>query len=211
MKSYRNIFPAFLYVVIFNLLFYYSAKANGPDKFQTTQEEINSRENYIKSASKIFNINPRILAITIFTERYLNYTFIDKELDFLLLDFGINASVGFAQVKIKTAEWIEKQLNTKTEEGYLGKVIPQNLPISKDVSELKEKLKSDSLNILYAAAYISIFIKMWRNHGKKIHDNISVLATLYSHGFMSPEDFKVNSFGEKAFEFYNTKDILKKF
>ena len=199
-------------IILFVLLIFvntkdYCSNLVFQNKLQKTQEEIYSREKYIQNAAKSFNINPRVLAIIIFTERYLNYTYIDKELDFLLLDFGINASVGFAQVKLKTAEWVEKELNTTTEHGYLGKMYLSKLPIS-SLEQIKIRLHSDSLNIMYAAAYLAIYIKMWKELGKDIHDNISVLATLYSHGYISPDKFKVNSFGENAHKFYYSKVIL---
>ena len=195
---------------LFNSLFLCKVKAQDLSKLKSTQNDIYSREKYISTAAKSFHIKPRILATIIFTERYLNYTFVDKELDFLLLDFGINASVGFAQVKPKTAKWIEKQLHNPNEKGYLGKDCSLKLPISRRESQLNTKLRSDSLNIMYAAAYIAIFIKMWEKVGKNISNNIAVLATLYSHGYINPEKLKVNSFGKNAYKFYYSKDILKK-
>ncbi len=210
MKNRKNFFiRIFCLLFLFNLLLLDNVKAQGLSKLQSTHKDIYSREKYIISAAHDFNINPRILAVIIFTERYLNYTFIDKELDFLLLDFGINASVGFAQVKLKTAVWIEKQLNNPNKKGYLGKDYSLKLPLSKSVNELKIKLHSDSLNIMYAAAYIAIFIKIWKDDGSNIHCNIAYLATLYSHGYINPNNFKVNFFGKEAYKFYYSKTLLK--
>jgi hypothetical protein len=202
---------SFFYIIIVVFCFQNTSTAFQRDKkLLSTEKDIYSRQRYIDNAAVKFNINPRILAVTIFTERYLNYTIIDKELDFVLLDFGINASVGFAQVKPKTAEWIEKELNTPTEKGYMGKSFSRLLHVS-TTGEIKAKLHSDSLNILYAAAYLAIFIKMWKQYGTDIHDNISLLATLYSHGYMDPHKLKPNSFGIKAQEFYYSPNILSKF
>ena len=94
--------PALLFLFTFNLF------AENPG---TTIAKIKSHIVMIKSASNIFNIDYRILCAVIYTERTLNYNWEDKALDNVLAEAGLNSSIGFCQVKIKTAYWIENQLN----------------------------------------------------------------------------------------------------
>lgn len=181
------------------------------NKFITMQNDIYSRMNAIYSAANLFHIKPRILSVIIFTERYLNYTFLDDMLDFLILDFGINASMGFAQVKFNTAKWIEQQINSKSGKTYFGKEILKKIPLSKTNSELKSRLENDSLNILYAAGDLAVIIKRWKTAKQDIDIDVPILATLYSHGYMSPtHKFEINTFAKKAEEFYNSQNVLGK-
>ena len=181
------------------------------NKFITMQNDIYSRMNAIYSAANLFHINPRILSVIIFTERYLNYSFLDNMMDFLLLDFGINASVGFAQVKFNTAKWIEQQINSKSGRTYFSKEILKKIPLSKTNSELKSRLENDSLNILYAAGDLAVIIKKWKSTKQDIDIDVPLLATLYSHGYMSPtHKVEINTFAKKAEEFYNSKNVLEK-
>lgn len=175
------------------------------------QNDIYSRISSINSAANLFHIKTRILSVIIFTERYLNYSFLDNMMDFLLLDFGINASVGFAQVKFNTAKWIEQQINSKSGRAYFSKEILKKISLSKTNSELKSRLENDSLNILYAAGDLAVIIKRWKTFKQDIDDDIPILATLYSHGYMHPtHKVEINTFGKKAEEFYYSKNVLDK-
>ena len=54
--------------------------------------------------------------------------------------------------------------------------------MSKSPKEIITKLQNDSLNILYAAAYIKIIQTRWQNDGFPIDDRADILGTLYSTG-----------------------------
>ncbi|MFH0733696.1 MAG: hypothetical protein V1773_03870 [bacterium] len=130
------------------------------------------RANYplILSAATLNNINPYYLAAIIYTERTLNYDWEDDAMDIILADAGLNSSIGFCQVKIKTAYFIEKNLQK------------QYLPLSKTFEQLLTKLKNDSLNILYAAGYIKLMINRWEKDNCSIKEKPEILGTLYSTG-----------------------------
>ena len=100
-------FPAFLIFLFFFLI--NPTKAEEPE---VALSKINERIELIKEASSIFNIDYKILSAIIYTERTLNYDWRDDALDVIIAEAGLNSSIGFCQVKLKTAYWIEKQLNT---------------------------------------------------------------------------------------------------
>ncbi len=102
----KFIFLFFIINLVLNSPSYYQQ-----NKIYEVEKSVLQRKDYIRNASKLFGINTRSLAVIIFTERYLNHKWLDDELDFLLLKVGLNASVGFCQIKFETADWIERQLN----------------------------------------------------------------------------------------------------
>lgn len=99
-----------LKIVIVFILILVTLAASQQKKQYEVEQSILSKQIHILNTPKIFKINPRVLAVIIFTERYLNHNWLDDELDFLLLKFGLNASVEFCQIKFETAEWSERQL-----------------------------------------------------------------------------------------------------
>jgi hypothetical protein len=137
---------------------------------ETTITKIKQNILLIKSASKLANINPIYLAAIIYTERTLNYDWEDDAMDVILADAGLNNSIGFCQVKLKTAYYIEKTLNKPF------------LPLSTSKNELIEKLSIDSLNILYAACYVKIISDKWGEAGFSLDDKPEIIGTLYSTG-----------------------------
>ncbi|MBM4175978.1 MAG: hypothetical protein FJ213_07375 [Ignavibacteria bacterium] len=94
----------------------------------------------------------------------------------------------------------------------MGDECTKIIPLSKTKGELEEKLQNDSTNILYAAAFIGMNIKRWKDNGIDINENLMILGTLYSNGARRPsKEIKINKFGMNAKEFYNNKFILTKF
>ncbi len=80
------------------------------------------------------------------------------------------------------------------------------MQLSRTETELINKLDSDSLNILYAAAYLRIFQSHWFNKGHSIDTKPAIIGTLYSTGMFysdgkerkprkNPES---NEFGKKV-------------
>jgi len=65
----------------------------------------------IASASEKFDVNPAYLSAIIYTERTKNFDWTDEAFDEVIARVGQNSSLGFAQVKMKTAYFIEKQLS----------------------------------------------------------------------------------------------------
>jgi hypothetical protein len=178
----------------------------------TALRKIEERLHLIKSASKKFNIDYKILCSIIYTERTLNYNWEDDALDIILAEGGLNSSIGFCQIKLKTAYWIERQLNDSTTMHFPGKKYKSTLTVSKSKDELIKKLTTDSLNVLYASAYLRIMISRWERESIFIYNRPEILGTLFSTGLFysdGSERFpnnnpKSNSFGDKVLKAYKT-------
>ncbi len=172
----------------------------------TTLSKIRDRAALIENASKIYNIDKAILSSIIYVERTENYNWEDKALDNILAKRGLNSSIGFCQVKMKTAYWIEVQLNDTSKIYFPGEKYEHSLELSNSPDEIIEKLNNDSLNLMYAAAYLRIIINRWQSKGIDIENNAGILGTLYSTGLFKRngkerepnKDPKANEFGEKV-------------
>lgn len=100
------------------------------------------------------------------------------------------------------------QLSGSTSEFYPGKPYQNILSISKSPREIIQKLQNDSLNILYAAAYIKIIQNYWQKAGFPINNRPDILGSLYSTGIYKPNGEirkpnahpKANMFGKKTLE-----------
>lgn len=147
-----------------------------------TLHQLEQHKAIVRLAAKRFQINPLFLSAIIYVERVLNYDWVDEALDLLLARRGYNSSIGFCQVKLKTAYWIEKQLADSSSMFYPGEAYRQILPVSNSPKELIARLSNDSLNIHYAAAYLCIIQSYWQRAGFPIADRPEILGTLYSTG-----------------------------
>jgi len=184
------------------------AFAEHPD---TTISKLRQRAELIELASKTFGINSKILTAIIFTERTLNYTWEDEAMDNILAEAGLNSSIGFCQVKLKTAFWIEVQLNDASAAYFPNIKYKGKLSLSNSPSEIMQKLENDSLNILYAAAFVRIAISYWEKVGFPIDNKADILGTLYSTGLFKRDgniripnkNPKTNEFGKRVGEQYN--------
>ncbi|MCU7491379.1 MAG: hypothetical protein HF312_05530 [Ignavibacteria bacterium] len=170
--------------------------------------KIKEHEKEILRASKLFDISPLYLKVIIYTERTLNYNWEDEALDEIIARSGLNSSLGFCQVKMKTAYWIEFQLSNSQNEFYPGDKYKGVLSLSKSPEEIISKLSNDSMNILYAAAYLRIFQSCWKKSGFPIDMAPDILGTLYSSGPYDSEgklrkpnrNPRPNYFGSKVIE-----------
>ena len=144
--------------------------------------KINQNYALFENASNAFRVDIKHLEAVVFVERFLNYDWSDEALDVIFANGGRNSSIGFCQVKIKTAYWIEKQLNDSTSKFFPGREYSNLLGISDSPIELIQKLVNDSLNILYAAGYLRIIQTYWEKAGFQINNRPDILGTLYSAG-----------------------------
>ncbi len=162
----------------------------------------------IKSASAQFHIDYHVLSAIIFVERTLNVDWRDSLFDIQLARFGHNSSIGFCQVKVKTAYFIEKNLNDPQREYFLDDSYINIVTLSKSVDEIIQKLKNDSTNIIYAAAYIKMFTEFWKKEGFNISNKPEIVGTLYSTGLYASngelrkpnKSPKANYFGKRVKE-----------
>jgi hypothetical protein len=154
--------------------------AENPD---STFQKIKDRATLIGHASSLFGVNPAFLSAVIYTERALNYDWTDQTYDLFLFEkLGLNSSIGFCQIKIKTAYFIEYQFKHADAPYFPGRKFAPLIALSGSKNELLQKITDDSLNICYAAAYLRMMLSRWAKAGHPIEDRPDVLGTLYSTG-----------------------------
>lgn len=200
--------------------FVYSSSVT-QDKESGVINDLVTHKDLIIRAAMTVDISSRIVASTIYTERLLNYKWDDAILDNVLAKSGYNSSVGFSQIKLNTAFWIEEELNNPAGKYYMGNNIASHFKRSRSRDELIEKLVNDSTNIHFCAVYLAMIQKRWsKDFQFKLDNETGILATIYSLGvFMSNGEERkphgnpqMNIFGKKAQEFYNgfiLKEILQ--
>jgi len=192
------IFPVF-FLLLSNLY------AEQPD---SSFKKIKELYPFFRMASTTFNIDIKTLESIVFVERTMNFDWKDDALDIPLAESGYNSSIGFCQVKMKTAYWVELQLANSSSEFYPGKSYQNIFTISKSPREIIKKLQNDSLNIHYAAAYIRIIQTYWQKAGFPIAERPDILGTLYSTGLYNSKGVirkpnknpQANTFGKKSLE-----------
>ena len=176
------------------------------ESHEESYSKIVERKGMVLLASKLFDVNPKYLAAIIYTERTKNYDWTDEAFDEVMARVGKNSSIGFSQVKIKTAYFIEKQLTDSTSKFYCGNKYESILELSRSPFKLIEKLKDDSLNILYAAGYLRLIQTFWSESGYSIDNKPEIIGSLYQLGLFH-SDGKVrkphfyprsNEFGAKV-------------
>lgn len=190
-------------ILLFLLFLVALLNAENPD---STKAKIVVYKSWILEASRKFEINPVYLSTIIYVERSTNFDWSDRALDVLIAKRGYNSSIGFCQVKIKTAYWIETQVTNSISKYFPGKKYLCLLGLSKSKDELLKKLSNDSLNIHYSAAYIKIIQCYWAQAGFSIEEKPDIVGTLYSVGMFQDDGKprkphahpKANWFGKKV-------------
>lgn len=161
------------------ILFYNSILSSTIDD---TQLLILNNKKIIIQAAEAFDINPTYLASIIYTERSLNYDWTDDVFDKALALVGKNSSIGFCQVKLKTAYFIERQLADSNSIFYPGNKYKNILKVNNNPYKIIEYLQVDSLNIYYAAAYLRIIQSFWSMSGFSIDNKPEIIGSLYQLG-----------------------------
>ena len=195
--------PILFFILIFSQILF-------AEDTNTTIKKINEKIDIIKKASRLFNIDYKILCSIIYSERTLNFNWEDEALDIIIAKSGLNSSIGFCQIKIKTAYWIENQLSDTTSVYYPCSNYQRIFSISESKIEIIKNLENDTINIFYAAAYLRIIISRWMKEDIFISDRPDILGTLYSSGLFysdGSERFpnnkpKSNDFGKRVIEIY---------
>lgn len=202
MKNFIN-WRGYLFIPVFLIVFYTSVKAELPD---TSINKLKKNLVYITEASHLFDIKAEYLMAIVYIERTLNVNWQDYALDIVLAKSGYSSSIGFCQVKLKTAYFIKKALFDTTSIFYPGAKYNKIIPVSKTPEEIITKLSIDSLNIYYAAAYLRIVQNFWKLAGHNIDEKPGILGTLYSIGLYDQNGHvrkpnsnpKLNNFGKKV-------------
>jgi hypothetical protein len=172
-----------------------------------------NQDEIVRGASE-FSQSPRVLASVVFAERSLNIRPAKTMTEVLLARCGYNASLGVAQVKVRTARWIETHLHELSSVRAPSSTVRRRLSRSRLREELIQRLDQPSTNLLYAAAYLALISQVW---GEVLDApdlrsvRVGIVATLYSVGLERPDgslrvphaDPAMNAFGETAQAFYD--------
>ena len=202
------------------IIFYLAVTVNvlGSDQ----KEILIENKAYINKYAKLFDLSPRLLASIIYSEHKLNLMPGESTLDYIFAKSGYNSSLGVAQIKITTAEWIEQQINNEQSPFYLGASKSLLIKISSSRSEVINKLSDPQTNILYAACYVAMILKIWGdelNFSELRGSKVGITATLYTLGIVDNEgktrkphpNAGMNNFGKTAQEFYTSFMMRKEF
>jgi hypothetical protein len=172
----------------------------------------------IIAAARALDQAPRVLAAVIFAERSLNVRPAQSMEESLLARCGYNASLGVAQVKMQTADWIERHLAEVSPSAEVAERLAPHLTRS----QLIQRLMTPDTNVLYAAAFVALIVKMWApvlSEPALRRARVGIIATLYSLGLELPDgslraphpDPRMNHFGETAQAFYNGSILREEF
>ncbi len=107
--------------------------------------------------------------------------------DITLAKLGLNSSIGFCQIKMKTAFFVEVQITDSNRAYYQGLKFNSSINVSKSADEIINKLKIDSINIFYAAAYLRIIQSYWQRNGLFIDNYPEIIGSLYQVGLFYPD------------------------
>ncbi len=185
-------------------------------EYDTATQALAEHRNLIIEHSELFHVKPRIVAAVIYAERVLNVNWRDTYLDKLMALNRLNSSIGFCQIKLNTARWIENNLNDANSKYFLGDSIAAFFPESIYLDKLIKRLDDPGMNIMYAVAYLAMFQSRWQRDGVDISSRPDILGTLYSLGaFKTNGEERIphpdpvpNRFGSTALEFYNSEVLV---
>ena len=176
---------------------------------KASQVIVNNKGNITSSGSS-FGVNPQVLASAIFTEQHYNVNWEDYATDYWGGLFGLDTSIGVAQVKISTAMFVE-------DKGYMPLTLAIDMlyaPMPDYISreyQMIHKLLNNATNINYAAAYLRYFQDTWVGAYPNIANDPGILGTLYNRGHQttSPNSSPgTNWFGNYVNQHYNAMGYL---
>lgn len=127
----------------------------------------------IKNAAAEFGVNPEMVGAAIYQEQATNVNFIDILTDYIGGLLRLNTSIGIGQVRVRTAEHLEKQYPQLY--SYRASSLFLN-----DNAVRVARLKDPLTNIRYVAAKIHFTQERWSNAGFDIKNKPEILGTLYN-------------------------------
>lgn len=182
---------------------YYETKAE-----KRAANIIKTYSQFIKSAGKEFDVDSAVVGAVIYQEQSTNVNFIDALTDYIGGILNLNTSIGIGQIRVKTAEALEKEYP------QLGTAVQKNVFI--DLTPIRvERLKDPLTNIRFVAAKIHFSQKRWADAGYDISNKPDILGTLYNIEDISKPikphvKPKANKFGIGVKSSYNKiKKLLK--
>lgn len=187
-------------ILIFCILFIIQCQ---DDRETETIYKIKAQKKVINSVCRILDISPRLYVSVIYSELINNFNALDN-FDEFRARIGANPSVGFAQIKVSTCYWIEKN--------YSG-----NYGIYKSNShtELVDKIIQDSINIHYSGLYIKLILDLFYSTYPNYKVDVKNIASYYGSGIdevdRNVDFYYVNKLGITADSFYNSTKLTEIF
>ena len=175
------------------------------EKYEVVLNDINENQTLIIDIAQKYDLNPRVLGVSIFAERAINYVPIFED----VLSFIFGSSVGFAQVNVSSLVYYVRIINAPTHEDSVYYIIGNEnkynylRKIFIDVGkmrywELKYRLSTNKqFNVECAAFLLKLAITRYKNtkNGFDITNNPSISATLYHIKFPKRIAGKPDNFG----------------
>jgi hypothetical protein len=205
-------------VVVLSLLQGIMCEAQSGD--ETVETVLRENSTFILEGGRVFHVSSRLIASVIYVEHTRNVSWMDREIDPLLADYGLNVSLGLGQVKINTAIWIEDQFSDSSSRYFIRDVVSGTMLKSLSREELINRLLSPGQNVCYIAAYLAMISKRWSDAGISIANNVEILATLYSAGAVGENGLekriphtnpRPNTFGLYARDFFYSNELSNLF
>jgi len=155
---------------------------------------IKKYSNQIKLSAQELSVDPVVVGAVIYQEQSTNVNFVDTLSDYVGGLLSLNTSIGIGQVRVKTAEGLEKHYS---ELNFIDK---DDSFIDSNMARV-EKLKDPFLNIKYVVAKIHFSLERWREAGFDLSNKPEILGTLYNiedvDDPIKPHiDSKANEFGK---------------
>lgn len=145
-----------------------------------------------------YSIDPRLYVSVVYGELYNNLDDLDRT-DILRAAAGFNPSIGFAQIRLSTAKWIEIEHCDELE-----------IKPSKNRYDLIERIARDSMNICYSICYIRLIQKSFQETTGAL-PNVQQTGSWYARG-IDREDVVLSSeyqniVGRTANQFYQSEAL----
>lgn len=157
--------------VLHTMTFYFGYQESESEK--RAANLVRTYRSAILSAAKEFDVDPVMIGAAVYQEQATNVNFIDHLTDYIGGLLHLNTSIGIGQVRVSTAQSLEKIYPKLFGES------DQSLGINKTFVTV-ERLKDPWLNLRYVAAKIHFSIEHWKRAGYNIGERHDIVGTLYN-------------------------------
>jgi len=183
----------FVFAMTFCLILMFSTLFRPWIKKLRTERYMLKYENTIQEVCRRFSLSPSVYFSVVYAERLHNVNHLDKA-DFSRARLGFDASVGFAQLKISTCEWIEL---------HHSDLVPFSSSNSR--SHLIRRLSYPDTNIVYSAVYCCLIKDRFEERFGYSPD-VAALGSYYGRGIdygkTMDQEFYLNKLGLTAYDYY---------
>lgn len=192
------------------LLFLISIPFLHAEDNEVTIRVLTENSDAILEAAKSFHVPVRLLVSAIYADRRMHYNILDTRMDVAIARKGRDNSIGLAQVRVSTAQWVSQTLRDRQNPYWLGEEYDDLLTPVMDRDSVIVLLSDPKWNARFAAAYSAMILKRWRDRGFDISEKVEIFATLYNLGPYRKdgterephENAEANEYGYVARDFY---------